>query len=53
MRSDEAAEAQERGLLAVWPGDPLHMTLSLVRRESRQGEPVLQAVRDVILAVWG
>jgi DNA-binding transcriptional LysR family regulator len=53
MRSDEAADAQERGLLAVWPGDPLHMTLSLVRRESRQDEPVLQAVRDVILAVWG
>jgi len=52
MREDEAMRSQESGELAVWPAERLDMPLSLVLLRSRQDEPVLRAVRDVILSQW-
>lgn len=52
MREDEAMVWHERGQVAVWPGAPLDLPLSFVCRDARRDEPVLRALRDVVVAAW-
>jgi DNA-binding transcriptional LysR family regulator len=52
MREDEAMVWHERGQVAVWPGAPLGLPLSFVCRDARRDEPVLRALRDVVVAAW-
>lgn len=53
LREDEALAGRDQGQLAVWPGPPLGLPLSLAWREARRDEPVLRALRDVVAAAWG
>lgn len=52
LREDEALAGHERGQLAVWLGAPLGLPLSFVCRDARRDEPVLRALRDVVVAAW-
>ena len=52
LREDEAMDGLERGQLAVWPGTPLGLPLSLVWREARREEPLLRVLRDVVAEAW-
>lgn len=52
LREGEAMDGLERGQLAVWPGAPLGLPLSLVWREARREEPLLRVLRDVVADAW-
>lgn len=52
MLEEEAFTAQEKGQLAIWPGGSFPIALSFAYRRSDRRTSVLQAVLEVIDAIW-
>lgn len=52
MREDEAMAGRACGQLCIWSGDRLMLPLSFICRDVRQNDPVLRAVRNVVVSTW-
>ncbi len=52
MLDEEAAEAEEQGKLAIWPGDSFPIDLSFAFRTKNQHSPVVRAVVDQVKIIW-
>jgi DNA-binding transcriptional LysR family regulator len=52
IRAEVAAPMADAGRAAIWPGAGVTTQLWLVHAADRDGDPLLAALRDVLLDVW-
>jgi DNA-binding transcriptional LysR family regulator len=52
IRAEVVAPMADAGRAAIWPGAGVTTQLWLVHAADRDGDPLLAALRDVLLEVW-
>ena len=53
LRDDDAQRLAEHGDAVIWPGDGPVIDLGFAVHHQRSAEPVIRAVREAVVALWG